>query len=363
MDLTPPLTRSPDSTPNTYCPSEASSSDYPSPDSLVEQHYSISSAFESNPACSMAPSVSSDCHSPRLNAGSQPEWSPASALHPALTAASLTHILSAEYDVFATYDASYANDVYSGRGPASSHQSLPVSRSPVSTVRTSSQYPSISSPSRPGTPRLQSEDMASEFGHGMDISHYPSPTMGNESYSGDVSSHTSLPPLGPPQHANTGYTTEGMLASWPRPTEYPAEPDQLYSGSSIQPSLMLPMKRSSPRAGGERSRRAPRRLTTKEDANFQCDIKGCGKFFSRSYNFKAHMETHREKRDYPFPCQNEDCTKRFVRKTDLQRHHQSVHMKERTHGCEYCGRMFARKDTLKRYASPSTAYPHSDTGQ
>ncbi len=50
-----------------------------------------------------------------------------------------------------------------------------------------------------------------------------------------------------------------------------------------------------------RPKRAPRRLTTKEEANFQCEVKGCGKLFSRSYNFKAHMETHDENRDYPFP--------------------------------------------------------------
>lgn len=300
----------------------------------------------------MAPSTSSDCHSPRLDAVSHPEWSPASVLHPALTAASLTHILSAEYDVFANYDGSYANDVYSGRGSAP-----PASRSPVSAMRTSLQYPPIPSPSNPGTPRLHPEDLTSEYGHSIESSHYPSPAMGHEPYSGEVSSHLSLPPLGPPQHANTGYATEGMLASWPRSTEYPAESNQLYAGSSISPSLMLPMKRSSPRSRGERPKRAPRKLTTKEEANFQCDVKGCGKFFSRSYNYKAHMETHREKRNYPFPCQNEDCTKRFVRKTDLQRHQQSVHMKERNHGCDYCGRMFARRDTLKRYAYLSTAYP------
>lgn len=100
---------------------------------------------------------------------------------------------------------------------------------------------------------------------------------------------------------------------------------------------------------GSRSKRAPRKLTTKEEANFQCDVEGCGKLFSRSYNFKAHMETHDEKREYHFPCQVEACTKKFVRKTDLQRHHQSVHVKERNHKCDYCARMFARKDTLRRY--------------
>ncbi|KAK0651025.1 hypothetical protein B0T16DRAFT_367005 [Cercophora newfieldiana] len=98
-----------------------------------------------------------------------------------------------------------------------------------------------------------------------------------------------------------------------------------------------------------RPRRAPRRLTTQAEANFQCEVKGCGKLFSRSYNFKAHMETHEEKREYPFPCTVGECNKKFVRKTDLQRHHQAVHMRERNHQCEYCSRLFARKDTLRRH--------------
>lgn len=91
-----------------------------------------------------------------------------------------------------------------------------------------------------------------------------------------------------------------------------------------------------------------RKLTTREDANFQCKVKGCGKLFNRSYNFKAHMETHDISRVYPFVCPLPDCNKKFVRKTDLQRHHQSVHMKEKNFQCEYCSRLFARKDTLRR---------------
>ncbi len=101
-------------------------------------------------------------------------------------------------------------------------------------------------------------------------------------------------------------------------------------------------------SGGMARVRQPRKLTSKEDANFQCQVKGCEKFFGRSYNFKAHMETHDTGREYPFPCPLQDCNKKFVRKTDLQRHHQSVHMKQRNHKCEYCSRFFARKDTLRR---------------
>lgn len=101
-------------------------------------------------------------------------------------------------------------------------------------------------------------------------------------------------------------------------------------------------------AKAPKPRRATRRLTTREEANFECDVKGCGKLFSRSYNFKAHMDTHDENREYPFPCQDGECDKKFVRKTDLLRHHQSVHVKVRNFKCNYCSRLFARKDTLRR---------------
>ena len=102
--------------------------------------------------------------------------------------------------------------------------------------------------------------------------------------------------------------------------------------------------------------RMPRKMTTREDANYQCKVKGCGKLFSRSYNFKAHMETHDASRSYPFPCPLSECNKKFVRKTDLQRHHQSVHMKERNFQCNFCSRYFARKDTLRRYVAYSLKF-------
>lgn len=358
MDLTPPLTRSPSSTPKTYCPSEASTSDFPSPD-LFEQHYRISS-FDVDQSCSMASAQASDRSSPRLDdALTQPEWSPASVLHPALTTASMPTVWSTEYDVFAPYDgplsASYHhNDVYTARGQHSPATTLPVTRSPVlSVARVSLQYPPLSAPS-PVDPRVRPEDISSEYGPGLSGSQYPSPTLASTPYPVEMEgpANHKLPPLGLPPAAspNSTFASDGALAPWARSDQYPGEPAETYPGADSPSSSLLPTgpePRNASR-GGERPRRAPRKLTTKEEANFQCDVKGCGKFFSRSYNFKAHMETHRERREYPFPCLLGDCNKKFVRKTDLQRHHQSVHMKERNHGCDYCGRMFARRDTLKR---------------
>lgn len=356
MDLTPPLTRSPASTPRTYCPSEADSSEYPSP-GLFEHHYKIS-ACDVGRACSMASAHPSDPSSPRPDAATQAEWSPASVLHPALTTASMASVIATEYDTLAPYgspiSASYHNDVYTARGQHSPAATLPVTRSPVpSMARVALLYPPLSC-SSPESPRLRPEDMSSEYGQGLEDSQYPSPSLASTPYPAGLGSGHSLPPLGLPSAAqpNTGYAEEAALAPWARSEQYAGEPEQLYLGAGIQSSTLLAVRREARTASHmgerERPRRAPRKLTTKEEANFQCDVKGCGKFFSRSYNFKAHMETHRERREYPFPCLIGDCTKRFVRKTDLQRHHQSVHMKERNHGCEFCGRMFARRDTLKR---------------
>ncbi len=62
------------------------------------------------------------------------------------------------------------------------------------------------------------------------------------------------------------------------------------------------------------------------EALHECRV--CGKLFKRSYNWKLHMETHNPERKYPHPCTamvgNAPCTKKFQRKTDLDRHYDSV---------------------------------------
>ena len=69
-----------------------------------------------------------------------------------------------------------------------------------------------------------------------------------------------------------------------------------------------------------------RQRTTPEEATHECRV--CGKLFKRSYNWKSHLETHNPERKYPHPCTHKVgsqlCTKKFQRKTDLDRHVDSV---------------------------------------
>ncbi|KAI5795610.1 hypothetical protein EDC01DRAFT_652911 [Geopyxis carbonaria] len=93
--------------------------------------------------------------------------------------------------------------------------------------------------------------------------------------------------------------------------------------------------------------RKKRTLTGPNEANFNC--KQCGKYFSRIWNYNAHQETHDPDRPRPHICPAQDCDKAFVRRTDLTRHTQCVHIKDKKFRCELCGNMFARKDTLRRH--------------
>jgi len=346
MDLTPPsLTRSPVSPPNTYCASE-SDLDYPSP-GLLDQQYKISSVYGAESSCSMAQHLDSETSLPPLEAMTQAEWNSPTIM--AVTSSTMPNVLSAEYDPFASYDSPlpgpYSQDVYppppshpgAVGSPTASGAEL-ASRSPAPASRSPFNFnPPTSAPARATlAPRLKVEGAGADYSP-VEVSHYPSPRSIHAPYVSEPGPYPATP---------STFLGDVQAQSWPRPHEYDAPQTYYHEATNAASAFMADR-----RMRVNRPRRAPRRLTTKEEANFQCEVKGCGKLFSRSYNFKAHMETHDEKREYPFPCSVNDCNKKFVRKTDLQRHHQSVHMKERNHKCDYCSRLFARKDTLRRFVA------------
>ncbi|KAI6312574.1 hypothetical protein ACKVWC_006597 [Pyricularia oryzae] len=339
MDLPPPLTRSPVSPPNSYSPSDRSSSiDYPSPE-LVAQHYSLSLYGSS---CSMASSAQEPDHSHTpLDSMGQQEWA-----H--VTSQTMPSIVSATYDGFGSFGSAASfgqHDVYAShqhQDSILSHSSPPPhSRSPVGSLRSPLGY-TAGTPMmlQSMTPRIKVEAAPLDYRHGGDMTQYPSPARSLNAYPADVGVYSTTVP-------SSGYLSDTQSSAWSNKDYNSAENESYYSPG--QSSLGGASDRHKQGRAVRPLKKTKRTTTSKEDANFFCEIKGCGKMFSRSYNYKAHMETHDEKREYPFPCQASGCTKKFVRKTDLQRHNQSVHMKERNHKCDYCGRLFARKDTLRRH--------------
>lgn len=73
------------------------------------------------------------------------------------------------------------------------------------------------------------------------------------------------------------------------------------------------------------------------------------RFSASSRRTKGEKSQSKSRDEQHYPCPVEGCSKKFARKTDLERHNKSVHIKERNHECTFCGRLFARKDTLRRY--------------
>lgn len=131
-----------------------------------------------------------------------------------------------------------------------------------------------------------------------------------------------------PSHVNPGdlYSSPPLTAS----DQHTMDALQAASRDEIQeskPALLRPQRTQTRRAVSEDSLnrfegRTKRGYTTQ--ANSTCKCPECGKLFQRSYNLKAHMETHDPHREQPHLCTYLACRRRFVRKTDLLRHEQSV---------------------------------------
>ena len=84
----------------------------------------------------------------------------------------------------------------------------------------------------------------------------------------------------------------------------------------------------------------------KNKAPFTCPVEGCGSTFTRQFNLKGHLRSHREER--PYVCKWPKCGKGFARQHDCKRH-EALHLNIRPFTCEGCGKTFARMDALNRH--------------
>ncbi|KAB8294131.1 hypothetical protein EYC80_009577 [Monilinia laxa] len=358
MELTPQSTRSP-TPPLSFSGNSQPLFEYPSPAQSESRYISADSIRGLGLySCSMSGSPPAMEHQDAGSESGGPSYVAintwADSRDTPRSSMSTPNILSAEYDPFASYNtavsAPFTTDIYTTSQtaeipilPASPLPSSNTShRSSLSSVPPSEVFTQAGSmPSY--TPRIKMEDH-SEYAPSGDSFTLGSPHNNHTSFVSGANTY--------PGTLETSYYDQSL---WAQKVEYASTDLPPFSALQIPTydrrsesqdrSLSQDLRRPSVVA----RTRGPRKLTTKEDANFQCRVKGCGKLFGRSYNYKAHMETHDADREYPFPCTVDKCTKKFVRKTDLQRHNQSVHMKQRNHKCDYCSRFFARKDTLRRH--------------
>lgn len=269
--------------------------------------------------------------------------------------------INTDHNTFASYflpvTASYSDDIYGTRTvdpttppmPPSAHSSQRSSYSPPT-------FPEVFTPGRSTDfciPQINIEDRAQLItgGEGFIAS---SPQMAHNL---QVNSADTYPDM---LNAIFYQDQFSMRLSKPKYQSFQnllstsTLPVLLYGTRSERLEQTLPSLNEQTHTPGTMIRaRRPQRLITKEDSSLKCHVEGCGKLFHRKYNFKMHLETHNESRNYPFPCTLTDCKRRFVRKIDLHRHYQSVHIKQRNQFCVYCSRSFARKDTMRRHMEDS----------
>ncbi len=231
-------------------------------------------------------------------------------------------IFTAAFDPFSGYSAHSNTGMFSTQSPEAPGLvfcqtppsiNMPSHRSSISSSYSSSESSYHQDSDTMYTPRVKVEE-ASDW--------YPSP--GNEQVLQRSLTTQGLPPYSTgvsPVSAPGEDLYRTQAADWPRP-QAPGYPIDLhttgsgrratYDGGPVLPSVGRAKKK--------------RQRTTPEEATHECGV--CGKLFKRSYNYKSHMETHNPERKYPHPCTamagSTQCTKKFQRKTDLDRHYDSV---------------------------------------
>ncbi|KAL8931021.1 MAG: hypothetical protein Q9208_000123 [Pyrenodesmia sp. 3 TL-2023] len=229
-------------------------------------------------------------------------------------------ISSAAFDPFSGFSTAPNTGMMSGSPPEAPGlvycQTPPSTNLPSHRSSVSSSYAPSEAYSQHGsdftyTPRVKVED-ASEW----------HPTAGNEyALQRGVNTQCLSPYSAGVSPATAASEDIYRNAEWPKAgaSAYPVGL-QSHEGQRIRHMDTAPVLPSANRTKKKRQR------TTPEEATHECNV--CGKLFKRSYNWKSHMETHNPDRKYPHPCTatvgDTPCTKKFQRKTDLDRHYDSV---------------------------------------
>jgi len=126
-----------------------------------------------------------------------------------------------------------------------------------------------------------------------------------------------------------------------------AQPNELYpSGSGVTSSDMLPATSVERQHVTTPATEMASQSRRKNKAPFTCPVEGCGSTFTRQFNLKGHLRSHREER--PYVCKWPKCGKGFARQHDCKRH-EALHLNIRPFTCDGCGKTFARMDALNRH--------------
>ena len=229
-------------------------------------------------------------------------------------------ICSAAYDPFSGFSAASNTGMVSGPSPEAPGlvycQTSPSTthRSSVSSAYTPTEAYAHNSSDFMHTPTVKVEEANEWYPSAgqASILHRPLATQGLASYSHDISPASAAP-------AEDLYQTRAD--EWSKPA-LPGYPIELHSTVDSQgPRMNTPVVPTNIARFKKKRQR-----TTPEEATHECRV--CGKLFKRSYNWKSHLETHNPERKYPHPCTHvvgdAPCTKKFQRKTDLDRHVESV---------------------------------------